>query len=144
MIKMKKFTNKKGFTLAELLIVVAIIAVLVAISIPVFTAQLEKSREATDAANLRVAYANASVKVLEAETGVSAGPVSIVQKTKGWQNTSITDIAGIKTTHASLKDIATAANETYYINVSSEGVVTITTAKETGYTEIDPVTGQVK
>ena len=34
--------NKKGFTLAELLIVVAIIAVLVAISIPIFTAQLEK------------------------------------------------------------------------------------------------------
>ena len=37
--------NKKGFTLAELLIVVAIIGVLVAISIPIFTSQLEKSRE---------------------------------------------------------------------------------------------------
>lgn len=35
--------NKKGFTLAELLIVVAIIAVLVAISIPIFSSQLEKS-----------------------------------------------------------------------------------------------------
>ncbi len=50
-------TNKKGFTLAELLIVVAIIAVLVAIAIPVFTAQLEKSREAVDAANIRAKYA---------------------------------------------------------------------------------------
>ena len=49
--------NKKGFTLAELLIVVAIIAVLVAISIPIFTSQLEKSREAVDAANIRAAYA---------------------------------------------------------------------------------------
>ena len=39
--------NKKGFTLAELLIVVAIIGVLVAVSIPIFTAQLEKSRDAT-------------------------------------------------------------------------------------------------
>ena len=29
--------NKKGFTLAELLLVVAIIGVLVAISIPIFT-----------------------------------------------------------------------------------------------------------
>ena len=36
--------NKKGFTLAELLIVVAIIAVLVAISIPILSSQLEKSR----------------------------------------------------------------------------------------------------
>ena len=49
--------NKKGFTLAELLIVVAIIAVLVAISIPIFSSQLEKSREATDLANVRSAYA---------------------------------------------------------------------------------------
>ena len=56
---MKK-TNKKGFTLAELLVVVAIIAVLVAIAIPIFTSQLEKAREATDAANLRAAYAEVS------------------------------------------------------------------------------------
>ena len=34
--------KEKGFTLAELLIVVAIIAVLVAIGIPIFTSQLEK------------------------------------------------------------------------------------------------------
>lgn len=58
---MKK--NRKGFTLAELLIVVAIIAVLVAISIPIFTSQLEKSREATDLANLRSAYAVAAACV---------------------------------------------------------------------------------
>ena len=36
--------NKKGFTLAELLVVVAIVGILVAISIPVFTAQLGKAR----------------------------------------------------------------------------------------------------
>ncbi len=57
--------NKKGFTLAELLIVVAIIAVLVAISIPIFTSQLEKSREATDLANLRAAKAEAVVEILD-------------------------------------------------------------------------------
>lgn len=33
---LKKLQNKKGFTLMEMLIVVAIIAVLVAIAIPVF------------------------------------------------------------------------------------------------------------
>lgn len=45
---MRKFKSKKGFTLAELLTVVAIIAVLVAISIPIFNSQLEKSRRAVD------------------------------------------------------------------------------------------------
>ena len=52
---MKK--NKKGFTLAELLIVVAIIGVLVAISIPIFSNQLKKDRLATNQANARAAYA---------------------------------------------------------------------------------------
>ena len=60
--------NKKGFTLAELLIVVAIIAVLVAISIPIFTNQLEKSREATDEANIRSMYAECSAAVLTEDT----------------------------------------------------------------------------
>ncbi len=53
---MKK-NNKKGFTLAELLIVVAIIAVLVAVAIPVFNAQLDKSKLATGTANARSAIA---------------------------------------------------------------------------------------
>ena len=49
--------NKKGCTLAELLVVVAIVGILVAISIPVFTAQLGKARRATNQANLRAAKA---------------------------------------------------------------------------------------
>lgn len=56
--------NNKGFTLVELLIVVAIIAVLVAIAIPTFGGQVERAREAADAANLRAAYAEASAKYL--------------------------------------------------------------------------------
>ena len=61
---MKNKKNKKGFTLAELLIVVAIIAVLVAIAIPIFSSQLEKSRDATDQANVRSAYAELSAALL--------------------------------------------------------------------------------
>ena len=49
---MKKM-NKKGFTLMEMLIVIAIIAILIAIAIPTFTSALEKSRQRTDMANVR-------------------------------------------------------------------------------------------
>lgn len=48
--------NTKGFTLGELLIVVAIIAVLVAIALPTFNKQLEQSKEKADIANMRNAY----------------------------------------------------------------------------------------
>ena len=57
--------NKKGFTLAELLIVVAIIAVLVAISIPIFTSQLRKARVAVNQANARAGEAAAYAAYLE-------------------------------------------------------------------------------
>lgn len=56
-----KRTQKKGFTLAELLIVVAIIGVLVAIAIPIFSSQLKKSRMAVDQANVRSAKEAAAV-----------------------------------------------------------------------------------
>ena len=56
---MKKITNKKGFTLAELLIVVAIVSVLVAISIPIFSGKLLKAKLATNDANIRAAKAAA-------------------------------------------------------------------------------------
>lgn len=53
---MKK-RNQKGFTIMEMLIVVAIIAILVAIAIPTFNSALTKSKEAADVANIRAAYA---------------------------------------------------------------------------------------
>lgn len=54
-----KLKNRKGFTLMEMLIVVAIIAILVAIAIPTFNNAMAKSRAATDLANIRSGYAAA-------------------------------------------------------------------------------------
>ncbi len=61
---MKRLKSSKGFTLMEMLIVVAIIAVLVAIAIPTFTTSLNKARLATDQANIRSGYAAAMARVL--------------------------------------------------------------------------------
>lgn len=79
---MLKKRNQKGFTLAELLIVVAIIAVLVAIAIPVFTTQLERSRESTDLANIRSAYAEAMTDYLDKGSGSASGTYK--QKDAEW------------------------------------------------------------
>ena len=88
--------NKKGFTLAELLIVVAIIGVLVAISIPIFTSQLEKSREATDASNIRAAYAEIAASAITDPNTAKSATIKKKQTQPDWQSASgIGDIAGV-------------------------------------------------
>ena len=59
LVRVSIYKNKKGFTLAELLVVVAIIAILVAVSIPIFTGKLDEARKNTDLANERAAKAAA-------------------------------------------------------------------------------------
>ena len=117
---MKK--NNKGFTLAELLIVVAIIAVLVAIAIPVFTSQLEKSREATDASNIRAAYAEIAASALtDPEKAVSA-TISKKQLQSGWQSSaSLKDIAGVAIGQIN----STAATKVAYDAANGAGTITI-------------------
>ena len=62
---MKKTKKSRlGFTIAELLIVVAIIAVLVGVSIPLYLHQSEKAKIATNQANIRAASAAANADYL--------------------------------------------------------------------------------
>ena len=86
--------NRSGFTLMEMLIVIAIIAVLIAVAIPVFASQLEKAREATDLANVRSAYAKVSTEALlgNSETTVT---VDLKQKQADWQSLDPVNIGGI-------------------------------------------------
>ena len=80
---------KKGFTIAELLVVVAIIAILVAIGIPIFTSWLEKSKEATDAANIRTKYGEMMSEVVSGNynygTDSNKYIVKLVQNKDAWQ-----------------------------------------------------------
>lgn len=68
-----KLQKKGGFTLIEMLIVVAIIAILIAISIPLVGSALENARDATDQANERAAKAEAVIKYLGVEKGEDIG-----------------------------------------------------------------------
>ena len=85
---------RTGFTLMEMLIVIAIIAVLIAIAIPVFSSQLEKTREATDLTNVRSAYAQVSTEALLGNSEITV-TVDLTQKQADWQSLDPVNIGGI-------------------------------------------------
>ena len=93
--KMKK--NNKGFTLMEMLIVVAIIAILIAIAIPTFSSSLNKARVATDEANIRSGYANVMATVLTSDNfdvetnGDATTPATFVLNKDGSVSATATD-----------------------------------------------------
>ena len=86
--------NNNGFTLMELLIVIAIIAILVAIAIPAFAAQMEKVREAADLANVRAAYAQVLTEAVFGNPD-STVTVNLKQKQADWQSMDPVNIGGI-------------------------------------------------
>ena len=131
--KINMKNNKKGFTLMEMLIVVAIIAVLVAIAIPVLNGTLEKAREATDAANLRAAYAEVSVNYLDGKTGDNLKKeVTPTQTEENWTST-ITDIAGLPVkkgkSGTGIEGLTADSGDTWEV-AYADGKVTITTKKK--------------
>ncbi len=99
---MVKKMNKKGFTLAKLLIVVAIIGVLTAIAIPVFSSQLEKSREATDLSNCRSYYSEIVTAVLTGDLDAENSTISV---------------QGLTATSSGAKGVA--ANSSFTVTVAS-------------------------
>ncbi len=78
----------------EMLIVIAIIAVLIAIAIPLFSSQLEKTREATDLTNVRSAYAQVSAEALLGNSEITV-TVDLTQKQADWQSLDPVNIGGI-------------------------------------------------
>lgn len=65
--------EKGGFTLAELLIVVAILLVLIAIAVPMFTGAMDKANNAVQLANARSAQSEAMANYQLAEKSEQAG-----------------------------------------------------------------------
>lgn len=89
---MKK--NNKGFTLAELLIVVAIIAVLVAVAIPTFKTQLDNAKLAADLANVRSDY---SEKLAQALTQTPPSYTVEIDESVATNNSEVTVDNGVVT-----------------------------------------------
>ena len=126
--------NKKGFTLAELLVVVGIIAVLIAIAIPVFSGQVEKAREAVDAANIRSKYAELMSDQLTGDTTGKTYVVELSQEKAGWTQTfewpeNLIGAEGTANTSPYAKGTATLAYSATAVSGKDPGVTVTYAAK---------------
>ena len=95
---------------------------LVAISIPIFTAQLEKSRAATDAANIRSAYAEVTAAYLGASTSSYSGATKQVAMKHRESGTAIELPSALKS-YAST--VSKAVNKTITVKIDGTGAVSI-------------------
>lgn len=122
------------------------LGVLVAISIPIFSNQLEKAREATDLANIRSAYAECSAAVLTGDSDTTNGVnykkangdtpaqatknVTLTQKKKGWQTETTTEVGGKALSSLTYKEPTSGATVT--VTVNGDGTWDLTAAGAAG------------
>lgn len=76
LINQQKQKSKKGFTLVELIVVIAILGILAALVVPSVTGYVEKAQKATDEANAQMLYSAAQLYITDLETSGAALPTT--------------------------------------------------------------------
>lgn len=139
----KKKNNNKGFSLVELIVVIAIMAVLVAVLAPQFTKYIDQSRKSNDAATVSGIVTAAQVGIADAAYEIQPDTYTITVTSSKTEVTSITsenaddmkkaiedacgDLSGLKITSKNWKDKNNAdANQVRAELVYKDGAVTIT------------------
>ncbi len=109
-----KNSNKKGFTLVELVVVIAIIGVLAAILVPSMMGYVKKSRLKTANGNAKTAYNAIAEFLAEEETKGTLGDVDNAKCVSAATSALAANggDAGVVATNA--EAVATAADTTWY------------------------------
>jgi type IV pilus assembly protein PilA len=118
--KLTKKPNQKGFTLVELLIVIAIIGILAAIAIPQFSSYRQRGYNTAAKADVKNAYTAAQAYFSDNPTGT---PTLANLNAYGYtQTASVSTTAGLSAAAGTITASHGSGTSTYTIN--SAGVIT--------------------
>lgn len=106
---MKKMNNK-GFSLVELIVVIAIMAVLVGVLAPQFIKYVESSRRSTDISNAQNIQ---SAVLADIANGVITGSGTTNLTTSGANGTNVSSISEVLTTKGNPAGVGTAFSFTW-------------------------------
>jgi type IV pilus assembly protein PilA len=126
---MKKIGKKKGFTLIELIVVIAILGVLAAIAIPRFSGFTDKAKKQADDQYINIIKNNVTVLLAEGKiTALAVGAKITITPADG--TLTLTGITGA--VDSDFTDLAKATPLKYYtaaaVNLTSmDGTCTTTT-----------------
>ena len=127
--KKQKSLNNKGFSLVELIIVIAIMAVLIGVLAPQYIGYVKKSRVSTDLQNAESVATQIAVVLADKEAG-TATTKSVTENPAVWTEVTTTEVDAVPTSkvdktnkfyykvdnhtvHVAIGTSATAAEEVY-------------------------------
>ena len=132
----KFLKSKKGFTLVELMIVVVIMAILVAVAVPIYSAVTANARKKTCIGNQRNIISQINNSVMS-DPGILIAPAAgadivINSNPNGDGVGEITDAGVFDSTGAKFKTMFNASNMPYCPEKSGKLTVTVTPGTDAG------------